>query len=214
MSNRNTFFEFITDKNSAALSCKKKEIIYLFDTYPKGIYLLTKGRIKTYRTNNNGKEFITEIHKAGDFFGYPVLLDLEKYTDAAMALEDSKIYFIPKEDFITLIESDSLVALKLIKSLAEKLNRKEDQLLKLAYNSVRKRVADALLSLAHNLKRESNNIGATAIKINRDELANLVGAENETTIRSLKELKLNGLINIKKGAINILNYNALSTLKR
>lgn len=214
MQEQNTFFEFITDKNSCALTCKKKEIIYLFDTYPKGIYLLTKGRIKTYRTNNNGKEFITEIHKEGDFFGYPVLLDLDKYTDAAMALEDSKIYFIPKEDFISLLASDSFVALKLIKSLAEKLNRKEDQLLKLAYNSVKKRVADALLTLARNLKREHNNSDTTAIKIKRDDLANLVGAENETTIRSLNELKLHGLINIKKGAINILNYTALSALKR
>jgi CRP-like cAMP-binding protein len=134
----NTFVEFINNSNSSPIACKKREVVYLFDTYPKGIYLITTGRIKTYRTNQKGKEFITEIYKAGDFFGFPVLLDVHKHLDAAIALEDSKIYFIPKEDFLNLLASNSLIALKLIKLLAEKLNKKEDQLLKLAYNSVKK----------------------------------------------------------------------------
>jgi CRP-like cAMP-binding protein len=68
--------------------------------------------------------------------------------------------------------------------------------------------------LSRSLKRDPNNHDSFAINIKRDDLANLVGAENETTIRSLNELKLHGLINIKKGEINILNYTALSELER
>ncbi len=192
--------------------CKKKEMVYLYNTYPLGIYFLWKGKIKTYRTNNNGKEFITEIHKAGEFFGYPALLELDKYTDSAMALEDSNMYFIPRKDFLTLLSTNSKLSLKLIQLLAEKINKKEDQLLKLAYNSVKKRVADALISFSTNSKKEKINEEHNAIKIKRDDLASLVGAENETTIRSLNELKLEGLINIKKGAISIINQRQLETI--
>ncbi len=212
MPNNISFFEIFTSKNAASFICKKKEMIYLYNTYPQGIYFLWKGKIKTYRTNNNGKEFITEIHKAGDFFGYPALLELDKYTDSAMALEDSNMYFIPRKDFLTLLSTNSQLSLKLIKLLAEKINNKEDQLLKLAYNSVKKRVADALISFSSNLKKEKNDEDLNVFKIKRDDLASLVGAENETTIRSLNELKLEGLINIKKGAISIINQNELATI--
>ena len=139
MPENNSILEIISSKNAALFIRKKKEMVYLYNTYPQGIYYLWKGKIKTYRTNNNGKEFITEIHKEGEFFGYPALFDLEKYTDSAMALEDSNMYFIPKKDFLKLLSTNSLLSLKLIKLLAEKINSKEDQLLKLAYNSVKKK---------------------------------------------------------------------------
>ena len=46
---------------------KKKEMIYMEGDEPNGIIFVVKGRIKTYKTNEDGKEFITGIHKEGDF---------------------------------------------------------------------------------------------------------------------------------------------------
>lgn len=212
MLDNTSLMDIMSSKNTASLLCKKKEMVYLYNTYPLGIYFLWKGKIKTYRTNNNGKEFITEIHKAGEFFGYPALLELDKYTDSAMALEDSNMYFIPRKDFLTLLSTNTQLSLKLIQLLAEKINNKEDQLLKLAYNSVKKRVADALISFSTGSKKEKIDEDLNTFKIKRDDLASLVGAENETTIRSLNELKLEGLINIKKGAISIINQRQLETI--
>ena len=73
-------------------------------------------------------------------------------------------------------------------------------------------MADALIAFSNNLKKDKNDEDLNAFKIKRDDLASLVGAENETTIRSLNELRLEGLINIKKGAISIINQNELSTI--
>src|ERR1041385_2755681 len=125
---------------------KKKEIIYDEGNYPKGIYFINKGKVKTYRTHELGKELITGLYKEGDFFGYLALLEDEKYADSATALDDSEIYLIPKEDFFSLIYKNAEVSRKFIRMLSENLQEKEEQLLNLAYNSVRKRVADALVT--------------------------------------------------------------------
>lgn len=79
---------------------KKRSKIFITEgAYPKGIYFINKGKVKTYQTNELGKELITELHNEGDFFGYLSILQDEKYNNSATTLEDSEIYMIPKEDF-------------------------------------------------------------------------------------------------------------------
>ena len=80
------------------------------------------------------------------------LLKDEKYTSSASALEDSEIYMIPKEDFFSLIYKNPEVSRKFIEMLSNNLLEKEKQLVKLAYNSVRKRVAEALVKLSDKYK--------------------------------------------------------------
>ena len=97
------------------------------------------------------------------------------------------------------------VASQLIKMLADNISEKEEQLLQLAYNSVRKRVADAVILLSQ--KTES-----TEINILRDDLARIVGTAKESVIRMLTEFKEDGYIEIKDGAITIKNEEKLRNL--
>ena len=191
--------------------CKKKEMIYMEGNYPKGIYFLAKGKVKTYRTNDQGKEFITELYKEGDFFGYPALLEDGKYTDSATALEDSTVSLIPKEEFFNLLYRNADVSRKFIQLMSNNLKDKEEQLIKLAYNSVRKRVAEALSTLSNRFKKE----GASnfTISISREDLANLAGTATETTIRTLSDFKEEELISIERGSITILNYEGLAGMR-
>src|SRR4029078_5098133 len=115
-----------------------KENIYTEQGYPKGVYFVVKGKVKTYKTHEQGKEFITGLYKEGDFFGYLALLEEGKYTDSAMTLEDSEVCLIPKEDFFSLVYQNAEVSRKFIKMLSDNLQEKEEHLIKLAYNSVRK----------------------------------------------------------------------------
>ena len=100
---------------------KKKDDIYKEGAYPKGIYFVSSGKVKTYQTNQLGKELITELHKEGDFFGYLSLLQEEKYSGSATALEDSEIYMIPKEEFFSLIYKNAEVSRKFIEILSNNL---------------------------------------------------------------------------------------------
>jgi cAMP-binding proteins - catabolite gene activator and regulatory subunit of cAMP-dependent protein kinases len=190
---------------------KKKEEIYKENSYPKGIYYLSKGKIKTHKLNDFGKELITGLYKEGDFFGYIPLFDEGRYSDSATAMEDSELCLIPKNEFYGLVYSNAQVSKKFIQILSNNLREKEEQLVKLAYNSVRKKVADALVTLYDRYKNENDN-NLFSISIPREDLANLAGIATETTIRTLSDLKEEKLIEVNASKIVILNYDKLKNM--
>ncbi len=190
---------------------KKKDDIYNENSYPKGIYFISKGKVKIYKTNDYGKELITELHKEGDFFGYLSLLQDEKHTSSATAMEDSEIYMIPKDDFFALIYKNADVSRKFIELLSNNLRETEKQLVKLAYNSVRKRVAEALVKLSDKYKKEGDQ--KFSMSVSREDLANIVGTATETVIRTLSDFKEDNYIEVTGGTITILDYDKLSKMK-
>jgi CRP-like cAMP-binding protein/CheY-like chemotaxis protein len=190
---------------------KKKDDIYKEGAYPKGIYFVNKGKVKTYQTNELGKELITGLHKEGEFFGYLSLLQEEKYTSSATALEEAEIYMIPKEDFFSLIYKNAEVSRKFIELLTSNLHEREQQLIKLAYNSVRKRVAEALVKLSDKYKKDGEQ--KFSMNVSREDLANLVGTATETVIRTLSDFKEENYVEVSGGTITILNYDKLAKLK-
>ncbi len=191
---------------------KKKDVIYNEGSYPNGVYLVLKGKVKTFKTNDQGKEFITSLYKEGDFFSYADLLEGATYTESAAALEDTEVTVIPKDDFYSLIYKNSEVAKRFIKLLANDLIEKEGQLLKLAYNSVRKRVAESLIQL---VKRYSDQPGNASFQmaISREDVANMSGTSTETAIRTLSDFKEEKLVEIKGSTITILDPEKLERLK-
>jgi len=190
---------------------RKKENIYTEGGYPRGILFVVKGKVKTYKTHEQGKELITGLYKDGDFFGYLAMLEEGKYTDSATTLEDSEICMIPKDDFYSLVYKNAEVSRKFIKMLSDNLQEKEEQLIKLAYNSVRKRVAESLVTLYDRYKKEDEQ--KFSMNISREDLANLAGTATETTIRTLRDFKEDGLIEIKGGTIAVINYDKLAKMK-
>ncbi len=189
----------------------KKEVVYKEGGFPKGVFFVNRGKIKTFKTHDQGKELITGLYKEGEFFGYLALMDETKYADSAEALDESELCFIPKEDFFPLLYKNAEVSRKFIKMLSDNLVEKEEQLLKLAYNSVRKRVAEALLTLENRYKKEGEK--NFSINITREDIANLAGTATETTIRTLSDFKDEKLIEIKGGTITIVALDKLLKLR-
>lgn len=190
---------------------KKKDEIYTEGSYPKGIYFINKGKVKTFQTNEMGKDLITELHNEGNFFGYISLLKDEKYTSSATALEDCEICMIPKEAFFALIYKNAEVSKRFIEILTDNIRENEKQLVKLAYNSVRKRVAEALVKLSDKYKKEGEQ--KFSMNVSREDLANLVGTATETVIRTLSDFKEEKLIEVSGGTITILDQDKLARIK-
>ena len=159
-------------------------------------------KIKHYKS---GKEYIIDIYTEGDFIGYVDLIKDSTYDDSAAALEDAEVSLIPKEDFTALLHANRDVSSQLIKMLANNIAEKEEQLLQLAYNSVRKRVADAVLLLAEKEGRDE-------INVLRDDLARIVGTAKESVIRMLTEFKQDGYIDITDGMITIRDKKKLMNM--
>lgn len=190
---------------------RKKENIYTEGAYPKGVYFISKGKVKTLRTNPDGKELITGLYNAGDFVGYLALLEEAKYPDSAVALENAEICLIPKDDFFALIFRNPEVSRKFIQLLSNDLASREEQLLRLAYNSVRKRVAEALVTLYDKYSTAPG--GAFSLNLSREDLANMVGTSSETAIRTLSDFKDEGLVDVKGGTVTIRDYDRLRSMK-
>lgn len=186
-------------------SFKRRETLFEEGDYPRYLYFVNSGKIKVFKTNDDGKEYIISVCKPGDFFGHVDLIKNSRYTESSAALEESEVSLIPKDDFLTLLNANRDVASQLIKMLADNISEKEEQLLNLAYNSVRKRVADAVILLSQ--KTES-----AEINILRDDLARIVGTAKESVIRMLTEFKEDGYIEIKDGTITIRNEEKLKNL--
>ena len=200
----------LSEKNEVR-SYKKKSEIFREGAYPKGIYFKSTGKVKIFKSNDNGKELITSFYKEGEFFGFLDLLKDEQYSSSASALEDSEIYVIPKEDFFSLLYNNSQVARKFIEMLSDNLQETEQQLIKIAYDSVRKRVAEALVKLSDKYKNDSES--QFSMYVSREDLANVVGTATETVIRTLSDFKESRYIDIAGGTITILDYDKLVRMK-
>jgi len=189
---------------------KKKHILYSEGQRPKVVYFVVSGKIKIYKTSADGKELITAVHSAGDFFGYTAILEETNYKENAQTLEDSRLMLIPREDFLELITNDTRISKQFISIITKNIVEKEEALLNLAYNSLRKKVAYGLSQLAE--KYIPNEKGKKVLDISRENLAQTVGVATESLIRTLADFKSEGLIDIETGKIILLNENKLKNL--
>ncbi len=186
---------------------KKKEFLFKEEDTPNFLFFINSGKFKVYRKNDFGKEFITSIAGKGDFLGYTALLKDDKYYENVAALEESLVSLIPKNEFLALIHGDRDVSSQLIRRLAKNISEKEERLLKLAYDSVRRRVADALLRVAEKSEISESSPGKFGIR--REDLANVAGTTKETCIRTLADFKDEKLVEIVGNKIGIINWNGL-----
>lgn len=189
---------------------KKKQVIYTEGNHPVRLFYIEKGKVKTYKTNEDGKELTVGLFTEGEFLGYTALLEESVYRETAEAIEDSEITVIPKEDFEKLMHYNADVQHKFIQMLAHNVSEKEEQLLAIAYNSLRKRVADALITLLNKYKKETDPV--FTIHISREDLANIAGTATESLIRTLSDFKAEKLVDIKGGNITVINEKKLASL--
>ncbi len=180
-----------------------KEVLFDEDAKPRYLFFVKSGQIKLYNTNDYGKELIIKVCTAGDFIGYSALIQKKPYHLSAAALESSEVYLIPQQDFQQLLYANKDVSAQLIKMLADNVIEKEGQLLSLAYHSVRKRVANALLSLCDPEQAQPK------IYIRREDLAQIVGTAKESVIRMLTEFRKDKFIKIQGSYILVLDQDGL-----
>jgi CRP-like cAMP-binding protein/CheY-like chemotaxis protein len=188
---------------------KKKQIIYYEGDMVSGIYLVLSGKVKTSKLSEDGRELLTGMYAADEYFGIPALLLNEPYTETAEALEETTLCQLPKEMLEELLNRYPDVARQFIHILSNNLLEKEEQLLQLAYHSVRKRMAEVLIRLCRLEKQE----GSAVLRISRDNLAAMAGMATETVSRILSDFKDEGIIERKGSQIGILDQKKLQLMK-
>lgn len=194
----------LLSENRDVIKYKRKQIIYVEGNRPARLYYIKKGKIKTYKTNEEGKELIVGIYGEGDFLGYVALLEGTVYKERAETMENTELAIIPKDEFDALMNTRREMVTRFMTMMAKNITEKEQLLLGLAYNSLRKKVADALITVNRKYK--------TSINLSRENLAAIAGTATASMIRTLSEFKSEKLIDISDGAITILNEKELENL--
>ncbi len=187
----------------------KKQMLYQEGKRPRFLYYLMKGKVKAYKSHEDGKEYITNLYSDGDFIGYTALIEDSNYDDSATILEDAEIMMIPKDDFLKMVYSDISIASKFIHIITQNVKEKEDRLLNLAYSSLRKRVAKALVDIVEKFRLKEQT---SPIEISREDIAQYVGTATESLIRTLSDFKAEKHIDIKSGKIIVNNVEKLKNL--
>jgi CRP/FNR family cyclic AMP-dependent transcriptional regulator len=185
---------------------KRKQLLYVEGQRALCVWLVMSGRIKTYRINEEGKELITSIYSAGQLVGCPEVMESAYYRDNARVLEDAGLVAVPRQDFLETLLGNSKMTLWLLQTMAHRSALRDQGLVNLSYNSLRKRVANGLLELAAIYGEHG---GDAAIVISRENLAGIVGAAPESLTRTLGDFKKEKLISVEDGRILLIDEKGL-----
>lgn len=188
---------------------KKDEPIYNQGDHSNSLFLLLKGVVKTHSINANGKELITSLFKADDFLGFNSFDDNIPYNESATAVEDIEIMEVSKKYVKDILKKSQDVSLELMNLLTNDLEEVKQQLLKMAYNSVRKKTAATILQFVSIMDNKNND----SIRISRNDLASTAGIAPESLIRTLSEFKKENLIEIEGRNIRVIDLTKLRSIE-
>ncbi|PVD53883.1 Crp/Fnr family transcriptional regulator [Terrimonas sp.] len=176
---------------------RKGEVIFKEGTFPDGIFFIVSGKVKKYKLDPEGKEYIIYVANTGELIGYHAILAEDRYPDSAAALEESTIAFIPRQNFLEAVRQSEILNKRLLKTLSHEFAVLANSLSLFAQKSVRERLALQLIVMREKYKVNFKPGMAVEINMSRDDLANLVGTARENVVRLLSEFKEKGIVETK-----------------
>ena len=191
-------------------SYKKGQTIFFQGNPPFGLYCISNGKIKVSKVGNDGKESIIRIAGPGDVLGHRSLFSRENYSATATVIEDAMICFLDKTYIYSALKNNPSIALNIIEKLSREMGAAESRNASMSQKSARERLAELFLTFVKNYgQQEIDGRIKLNIKLNRDEIASIVGTAHETIIRLISEFKNEGILEQEGKIIYILNQNKL-----
>lgn len=185
----------------------KNQMLFFEGDLANGFFLLLEGRIKIYKSSPDGKEQILHMISPGQIFAEAAIFHGNRFPANCMAVDDSLMAFIPKNDFISLIKKSPQISLKIIASLSAFVREFTILVENLSLKEVPSRIATYLLQMAEN-----NNSETVMLEITKSELAKQLGTLSETLSRGLRKLIDNEVIRVDGNKITILDCNRLTDI--
>jgi CRP-like cAMP-binding protein len=191
-------------------SYKKGQTIFFQGNPPFGLYCVSNGKIKVSKLGQDGKESILRIAGPGDVLGHRSLFGKENYSATATVIEDAMICFLDKTYIYSALKNNPSIALNLIEKLSREMGAAESRNASMSQKSARERLAELFLNFIKNYgHEESDGRIRLDIKLNRDEIASIVGTAHETIIRLISEFKTEGILEQEGKTIFILDQDKL-----
>jgi CRP/FNR family transcriptional regulator, cyclic AMP receptor protein len=196
-------FSELSEADIAALArltsrrpCPKDTVVFFENEEGDSFFIIVDGRIKVTILGDDGREVILSVLSRGDFFGEMALLDNEPRSATAIAVEDTELLSLHRNDFQSVLADNRSIMSALIKILTARLRRANHQISTLALLDVYGRVARVIVDTARDEGKRLKDGRIAFRRATHQEIANRIGTTRETVTRMLKDLERQGLIHI------------------
>jgi len=175
----------------------KDTVVFFENEEGDFFFTITEGRIKVTILGDDGREVILSVLGPGDFFGEMALLDNEPRSATAIAVEESELLSLHRNDFQTVLNENKSITSALIRVLSARLRRANHQISTLALLDVYGRVARVIVDMAREEGKRLRDGRIAFRRATHQEIANRIGTTRETVTRMLKDLERQGLIHVE-----------------
>ena len=185
-------------------SYPKGSVILFEDDPGDSLFVVREGRVKVVLIGEDGREVILGVLGVGEYFGELSLIDDRPRSAHVIAMEDSNLLVLRREDFRKRVESSPSVAWSLLTELSRRLRRADDKIGGLVLLDVPGRIARLLLDLA-----EESGTNAIEKSLTHQTIAQMIGASRETVSRAMKDFQDAGWITVERRRIALADRAAL-----
>jgi CRP/FNR family cyclic AMP-dependent transcriptional regulator len=196
------------NRSTTMTTARRGKILYMPEDTGEVLFLLKKGRVQLYRISPDGKKLVIGTVEPGTIFGEMTLIGQGMHNTFAEAVEDCVLWVMSREDVEHLLVTKPKVALRLFESLGKKLKEDETRLEEIAFKGIPARLASLLLQLADEAKSD------TITGLTHQDLGEQIGTYRETTTQTLNAFRAEGLIDIGRKRIALLDREGLQRVAR
>lgn len=187
-----------------AKSYPRGSVILFEDDPGDSLFVVRSGRVKVVLIGEDGREVILGVLGVGEHFGELALIDDRPRSAHVIAMEDSDLLVLRREDFRARVESSPSVAWSLLTELSRRLRRADDKIGGLVLLDVPGRIARLLLDMA-----EESGGPQIEKTLTHQTIAQMIGASRETVSRAMKEFQDSGWISVERRRITLADRDAL-----
>ncbi|MCH2650744.1 MAG: Crp/Fnr family transcriptional regulator, partial [Candidatus Marinimicrobia bacterium] len=165
------------------------KFIFLEDSEGEQCFFVVQGSVKVTRLSKDGREVILAMLNEGEFFGEMALLDGESRSANVIALEETEVLTLNREDFLVVLHDYPQIAIQLLKEMAHRLRKSDRQIASLSLSDAEKRIALCIIRFADEqgvIRRGQVNISKVPIQ---QDIANMAGTSRETVSRAINLLE-------------------------
>jgi len=195
--------------NMVRTELSRSEVLFHEGDPGDRLYVIVEGKVKLGRTSGDGRENLLAILGPGEMFGELSLFDPGPRNATATAVSDAVLIGLGSEDLINWLTGRPDVSRQLLRALARRLRRTNENLADLVFSDVPGRVAKALLDLSERFGRPTDDGLRVAHDLTQEELAQLVGASRETVNKALADFASRGWLRLEARAVVLLDIDRL-----
>jgi len=170
------------------------------------LFGIRRGQIRIETGASDGTRLTLNFQGAGDLFGEIAVLDGRTRSADAVAAETTELFVLRREDLLAYLEREPRVAIRLIELLCARLRQVSERMEESMLQPLPVRMARRLCALAEDYGSE--------VHISQEQLGIYVGAARESVNRQLQQWRRDGILELKRGRIELLNLKKLASEAR